>query len=40
MENNNLVVNMVMKMEASIYKKGIMRTNLDQEIREGPNRSR
>lgn len=31
--NNNLLVNMVLNVEADMYKEGIERTNLDQEVR-------
>lgn len=33
----NPVVIVVMKVETGIFREGIMRTNLDQEVREGPN---
>lgn len=33
----NCVVNVVMKVEAGLFREAIMRTNLDEEVREGPN---
>lgn len=32
------MVTVVMKVETGIFREGITRTNLDQEVREGPNR--